>query len=227
MISCITNGSTSFCGKKKNSRPSSLMFQTPAETCRQLAFEVRDVHASALFLIQNSSHHWNQSSCRCENTLAFVFSLKKHFYFLKRIILWTQSYIISHFLQLHQKMCNALMSQPHFCSLLLLSNEIRTNSPCFAVCMLDIYCTYCKPGRRSSVSCLQLAGDGANWTKTVFHCGLTGGCESIYSLTAMRQNGLWKIETSRGLRKLEKDSAGVVSSDSEYILYNPAWFCYI
>lgn len=59
------------------------------------------------------------------------------------------------------------------------------------VLLFDIYSTYCKSGRRSSVRCLRLAGDGANWTKTVFHCGLTGSCESIYSLTAMRQNGLW------------------------------------
>lgn len=53
-------------------------------------------------------------------------------------------------------------------------------------------------------SCLQLPGDGANWTKTVFHCGLTGSCESIYSLTAMRQNGPWEIGTGRGLRKWER-----------------------
>lgn len=50
-------------------------------------------------------------------------------------------------------------------------------------------------------SCVQLPGDGANWTKTVFHCWLTGSCESIYSLTAMRQNGPWKRGASRSLRK--------------------------
>lgn len=57
---------------------------------------------------------------------------------------------------------------------------------------------------RSSVfiavcSCLEM---GANWTKTVFHCCLTGSCESIYSLTAMRQNGPC-TDTSRGLRKID------------------------
>lgn len=51
-------------------------------------------------------------------------------------------------------------------------------------------------------TCFQLPGDEANWTKTVFHCCLTGSCESIYSLTAMRQNGPWKTGTSRSLREL-------------------------
>lgn len=84
---------------------------------------------------------------------------------------------------------------------LLLSRELAemlqyNRQTCF---ILRAYST------RSSVfiavcSCLEM---GANWTKTVFHCCLTGSCESIYSLTAMRQNGPW-TDTSRGLRKRDR-----------------------
>lgn len=57
--------------------------------------------------------------------------------------------------------------------------------------------------KKFSSSCVQLPGDGANWTKTVFHCWLTGSCESIYSLAAMRQNGSWKTGATSSLRKCD------------------------
>lgn len=49
-------------------------------------------------------------------------------------------------------------------------------------------------------SCLEM---GPTWTKTVFHCWLTGSCESIYSLTAMRQNGPWDTGASSSLHMRE------------------------
>lgn len=89
----------------------------------------------------------------------------------------------------------------------------RTNLFCYIFHILWIWQKF------SFHSCLQLLGDGANWTKTVFHCGLTGSCESIYSLTAMRQNGPWKRSSGRGLSNTRESSHGVVSSDNLHILH--------
>lgn len=76
-------------------------------------------------------------------------------------------------------------------SIIFICAAFETEQMCFAM-----YRTYCEVWQWFSFhSCLQLPGDGAKWTKTVFHWGLTGSCESIYSLTAMRQNGPCKRRT--------------------------------
>lgn len=159
----------------------------------------------------------------------FVFSLKKHFYFLKRFTLWTQSYIILHFFSCTRK-CATLWwaMQPHFCSLLLLlllSNEIRTNSPGFAVRhifhILQIWQEKFSSLPSTGWRWGQLNKDSISlWPDRQLRKYLQPHCNAA-------KWTLEQTETSRGLRKLEKDSAGVVSSDGERILYNPAWFCYI
>lgn len=131
---------------------------------------------------------------------------------------WTQSCIILRFLSC-QKMCVGRLMSPLYFHRLLHYNGHRTNLLWYIYIyifhILQIWQKF------NFHSCLQLPGDGANWTKTVFHCGLTGSCESIYSLTAMRQNGPWKIDTSKRPEKTRKDSLGVVASDNVHICRNP------
>lgn len=99
-----------------------------------------------------------------------------------------------------------------------------TEQICFAIYIVYIFHILQIWQKFSFHSCLQLPGDGANWTKTVFHCGLTGSCESIYSLTAMRQNGPWKIDTSKRPEKTRKGSLGVGASDNVHIWRNPCMY---
>lgn len=70
----------------------------------------------------------------------------------------------------------------------------------FVFCVFKFLFHVCESGQEKlsfSLQCSAAWRWRASWTKTVFHCGLTGSCESIYSLTAMRQNGPWERREAR------------------------------
>lgn len=185
-----------------------------------LCCEVRDLFI-LFFWCSNFPHEFKQRAARIKPNIRHAYCTSFLYSSTHQIRQWTQSCIILRFLSC-QKMCvGRLIGRPLYFHRLLHYNGHRTNLLWYINIYIYIFHILQIWQKFNFHSCLQLPGDGANWTKTVFHCGLTGSCESIYSLTAMRQNGPWKIDTSKRPEKTRKDSLGVVASDNVHIWRNP------